>query len=54
VNVIKVTIIGNQSRVELISLTNSQLAMFLMQMGNEELWGIYNTVTEISLVRKEI
>jgi hypothetical protein len=54
VNVIEVMIIKDQSGVELVSLANSQLAMFPMRMKNEELWGIYDTVTEISLVEKEI
>jgi hypothetical protein len=52
--VIEVTTMGDQSGVELVSLANSQSAMFLMQMGNEELWGIYDTAAEISLVGKEI
>jgi hypothetical protein len=54
VNVIEVTTMGDQSRVKLVSLANSQSAMFPMRMGNEELWGIYDTAAEISLVGKEI
>jgi hypothetical protein len=52
--VIKVTMMGDQSGVEPVSLTNSQSAMFPIQMGNEKLWRIYDTAAEISLVRKEI
>jgi hypothetical protein len=53
-NVIKVTTIGDQSRVELVSLANSQSTMFPMWMENEKLWRIYDIVAEISLVKKEI
>jgi hypothetical protein len=44
----------DQSGVELVSLANSQSTIFPKQMGNKELWGIYNIVAEISLVGKEI
>jgi hypothetical protein len=54
VNVIKVTMMEDQNGVELVSLANSQSVMFPMQMENKELWGIYDTAAEISLVGKEI
>jgi hypothetical protein len=45
---------GDQNRIELVSLANSQLIMFPIQMKNKELWGIYDIAAEISLVGKEI
>jgi hypothetical protein len=44
----------NQSGVKSVSLANSQSAMFPIQIENKELWGIYDTAAEISLVEKEI
>jgi hypothetical protein len=45
---------GVEERRPLNRMANSALAMFLMRMGNIEVWGVFNTAVEILVVEVDV